>query len=73
MTRAFAPLVELVTVTRTRAAPDDSLRDRTRVSIVPGFNARLLPGTTLRLGIELPVTRARNADYTLLGGFVVEF
>jgi hypothetical protein len=73
VTRAFAPLVELVTVTRTRAAPDDPLRDRTRVSIVPGFNARLLPGTTLRLGIELPVTRARSADYTLLGGFVVEF
>ncbi|HEV8585713.1 MAG TPA: hypothetical protein VGT02_12150 [Methylomirabilota bacterium] len=72
-TRAFAPLVELVTVTRTRAAPDDPLRDRTRVSVVPGFNARLLPGTTLRMGIELPVTRARAADYTLLGGFVVEF
>jgi hypothetical protein len=73
VTRSFAPLVELVTVTRTRAAPDDELRHRTRVSIIPGFNAKLLPGTTLRLGIELPLTHARTADYTLLGGFVKEF
>ena len=73
VTRRFAPLVELVTVTRTRAPHEDELREKTRVSILPGFNARLLPGTTLRLGIELPLTRARSADYTLLGGFVKEF
>ena len=73
VSRAFAPLVELVTVTRTRTAPDDPLRDKTRVSIIPGFNAKLLAGTTLRLGIEFPLTRARTADYSLLGGFVWEF
>jgi hypothetical protein len=72
-THRFAPLLELVTVTRTRAPADDELRGKTRVSIIPGFNAKLLPGTTLRLGIELPLTRARTADYTLLGGFVKEF
>jgi hypothetical protein len=73
VTRVFAPLLEIVTVTRTRAAPDDELRGKTRVSIIPGFNAKLLPGTTLRLGIEFPLTRARTADYSLLGGFVWEF
>ena len=73
VTRVFAPLVEIVTVTRTRAAPDDELRGKTRVTIIPGFNAKLFPGTTLRLGVELPLTRARSADYTLLGGFVKEF
>ena len=73
VTRRFAPLLELVTVTRTRAAQDDELRHKTRVSLVPGFNAKVLPGTTLRLGVELPLTRARTADYTLLGGFVKEF
>ena len=73
VTRVFAPLLELVTVTRTRGSHDDELRGKTRVSIVPGFNAKLLPGTTLRLGIELPLTDARTADYTLLGGFVKEF
>jgi len=73
VSRRFAPLLEVVTVTRTRAAPDDELRHRTRVSLVPGFNAKVLPGTTFRLGVELPVTRARTADYTLLFGFVKEF
>jgi outer membrane putative beta-barrel porin/alpha-amylase len=69
----FTPLLELVTVTRTRGAPDEELLHRTRVSLVPGFNARLLPRSTLRFGVELPLTRARAADYTLLGGFVKEF
>jgi outer membrane putative beta-barrel porin/alpha-amylase len=73
VTRVFAPLLELVTVTRTRASPDDDLRGKTRVSIIPGFNAKLLPGSTLRVGIEFPLTRARTADYTVLGGFVKEF
>jgi hypothetical protein len=73
VTRVFAPLIELVTVTRTRAAPDDDLRGKTRVTIIPGFNAKLLPGSTLRFGVEFPLTRARAADYTLLGGFVKEF
>ena len=73
VTRVFAPLIELVTVTRTRAAPDDDLRGKTRVTIIPGFNAKLLPGSTLRFGVEFPLTRARTADYTLLGGFVKEF
>ena len=73
MTRIFAPLLELVTVTRTRGEPDDDLLHKTRVTIIPGFNAKLIPGTTLRLGIELPLTKARTSDYTILGGFVKEF
>jgi hypothetical protein len=73
VTRVFAPLLELVTVTRTRGAPDDELLHKTRVTIIPGFNAKLIPSTTLRLGIELPLTKARTSDYTILGGFVKEF
>ena len=73
VSQRFTPLLELVTVTRTRGAPDDELLHRTRVSLVPGFNARLLPRSTFRFGVELPLTRARAADYTLLGGFVKEF
>ena len=71
--RYFAPLLELRTATITRAAADDELRHRTRVSVIPGFNARLLPGTTLRMGLELPVTDARRFDYVLHAGFVWEF
>ena len=73
VSQRFTPLLELVTVTRTRAAPDDELGHRTRVSLVPGFNARVLPRSTFRFGVELPLTRARAADYTVLGGFVKEF
>jgi hypothetical protein len=71
--RNFAPLLELRTATLTRAAADDELRHRTRVSVIPGFNARLLPRTTLRMGLELPVTDARRSDYVLHAGFVWEF
>ena len=71
--RNFAPLLELRAATLTRAAADDELRQRTRVSVIPGFNARLLPRTTLRMGLELPLTDARRFDYVLHAGFVWEF
>ena len=71
--RRFAPLVELATVTRTRGDDEDGLRHRTQVYVIPGFNARPFPGTTLRLGLELPLTSARTHEYAILGGFVKEF
>ena len=71
--RGFAPLLELRTTTLTRAPADDELRHRPRVSVIPGFNARLLPGTTLRMGVEIPATAARRSDYVLHAGFVWEF
>ena len=71
--RRFAPLLELATVTRTRGDNEDGLRHRTQVYVIPGFNARVFPGTTLRLGVELPLTGARTHDYAILGGFVKEF
>jgi hypothetical protein len=33
----------------------------------------VLPRSTFRFGVELPLPRARAADYTVLGGFVKEF
>jgi len=73
--RRFTPLVELVTVTQVRGDDDaaNPLRGRTQVYIVPGFNVRPFPRTTARFGIQLPVTDARTADYTIHGGFVWEF
>ena len=71
--RLFSPLVELVTVTRTRGSDDDKLVGQTRVSVIPGFNAKVAPGMTLRVGIELPLTRPRESDDTLHGGLVWEF
>jgi Putative MetA-pathway of phenol degradation len=71
--RAFAPFVEIATVTRTRGDDDDGLLKKTQVYVVPGFNLRLFPRTTLRLGVELPLTHARTHDYAILSGFVKEF
>jgi hypothetical protein len=71
--RLFAPLLEVVTVTPTRGEDDDGLRNRTQVYLVPGVNVRPLPGMTLRLGVEVPVTHARTHDYAILGGLVKEF
>ena len=71
--RNFAPLLELRTTTLTRGPAAAELHHGTQVSVIPGFNARLLPRTTLRMGIELPLTDARRADYVLHTGVVWEF
>jgi len=71
--RKFTPLVELTTVTQTRGSDDERLVGRTQIYITPGFNVRPFPGTTLRMGIELPISTAREFDYALRAGFVWEF
>jgi hypothetical protein len=71
--RLFTPLLELTTVTRVAGIEDDGLRQRTQVYLIPGCNSRLGPGTTLRSGVQLPVTSARSFDYALHVGLVKEF
>jgi len=64
VTRRFAPLVSWSRSRAPAPSQDDELRGKDPGEHVPGFNAKLLPGTTLRLGIELPLTRRATADYT---------
>jgi hypothetical protein len=79
--RWFIPLLELVTVTQTRgptgtereAGGEESLRHKTQVYLVPGFNMRPRPGWTLRAGVEVPVTTAKSFDYRVLSALVIEF
>jgi hypothetical protein len=72
--RKFVPLLELNTVTRVRGEDEGNVRvGRTQVYLTPGFNLKPLPGTTLRVGVELPVTRTREFDYAVRAGFVWEF
>ena len=52
---------------------DDPLFHATQVSLTPGFNVRPWPETTFAVGIELPVTHARQFDYTLRTRFIREF
>jgi hypothetical protein len=41
--------------------------------VTPGLNVRPLPRTTVRFGVELPLTHERAFDYAILGGIVREF
>lgn len=71
-----APLLELTTASRTRGADEDEghrLLGRAQLYLTPGLNLRPLPGMTLRVGIQLPLTRARTSDYTIHAGLVREF
>jgi hypothetical protein len=66
--RWFIPFAELRTVTPTRG--DDR---RTQVYVVPGFDVKPYPGVTLRFGVQLPVTDAREFDYQVRAAGVWEF
>ncbi len=73
LSRWFLPLLELTTRTVIRGAEDDPLFQKTQVSLTPGFNVRPWPETTFAVGIELPVTHAREFDYVLRARFIREF
>ena len=80
ISRRFAPLLELVTVTQTRGSAADaaeaeeaSLLHKMQVYLVPGFNFRPRPGMTFRAGVQVPVTTAKEFDYRFLSALVVEF
>ena len=76
MWRWLTPFLELNTVTVTSGTEDADaprLRDRAQLYLTPGFNVRPLPGVTVRTGVELPVSRAKEFDYTLHAALVWEF
>ena len=80
VSRRFAPLLELVTVTQTRGpaadleeAEEASVLHKTQVYLVPGFNFRPRPGVTFRAGVQVPLTTAKAFDYRFLSALVVEF
>jgi len=76
ISRWFTPFLECNGVVRTSGAEDEDgprLRDRLQLYLTPGFNVRPLPGTTVRIGVELPVTDARTFRYAIHAGLVWEF
>ncbi len=76
LTRRLTPLVELTTVSRLRGTDEEEgprLRGHPQLYVTPGFNVRPLPRTTVRFGVELPLTHERTFDYAILGGIVREF
>ena len=76
LTRRLTPLVEITTISRLRGTEEENgprLRGHTQLYVTPGLNVRPLPRTTVRFGVELPLTHARTFDYAILGGLVREF
>jgi len=64
----FAPFVEFRTTTPTVAEDH-----RTQVTIVPGLNMKPFARSTLAVGVQLPVTNAREFDYQVRVLFIKEF
>lgn len=67
--RWMIPLVEVDTVTALAGDEDH----RSQVFVTPGVNLRLAPGSTARLGVQVPVSRAREFDLALHAGLTWEF
>jgi hypothetical protein len=68
VSRWFTPFVEFRTTTPTVAEDH-----RTQVTLVPGLNVKPFPRSTLAVGVQLPVTSAREFDYQVRVLFIKEF
>jgi hypothetical protein len=68
VSRWFSPFVEFRTTTPTVAEDH-----RTQVTLVPGLNVKPFPRSTLAVGVQLPVTKAREFDYQVRVLFIKEF
>jgi hypothetical protein len=73
--RWITPLLELTIVSLLEGPPEEAatLRHRLQVYLTPGLNLRPRPGMTLRLGVQVPVTTAKQFDYAWLSGLIWEF
>ncbi len=68
--KQFIPLLELSSVTQTReqfTKGDRRLLERLQLYATPGVNWEITRNLTLGLGVQVPVTRARTLDYTIIG------
>jgi hypothetical protein len=68
LSRWFTPFIEL-RATKPTVAEDH----RPQVAVVPGLNMKPFPRSTLAVGVQLPVTSAREFDYQVRVLFIREF
>ncbi len=76
VTEHFLPMLELKTVRLVRGENDSEgpkLLHKGQVYLTPGVNYKLTDETTLRFGVELPVSRTREFEYSIQMGLTVEF
>ena len=65
--RSLIPLLALTAASTLEGADahDAGRRGGIELSVAPGLNVQITPRATLGLGVQLPLTRARVADYAL--------
>jgi hypothetical protein len=74
LTDRFLPLLEFKTVKMVRGENEDGpkLRRKGQAYLTPGFNFELFEETNLRFGVQLPVTHAREFDFSIHLGVSIE-
>lgn len=73
LSKIFAALLEVNTVTLTKGGESDSLHNKTQVYLTPGINIFPIEDLTLRLGVQIPVTRAKEFYHQFHAGVTWEF
>jgi len=76
LTEKFLPLLEFTTVRLVRGVNQDQgpkLRHKQQFYLTPGFNLKIYEETTLRFGVQLPLTQTREFEYKLHLGLAIEF
>jgi hypothetical protein len=76
LTERFLPLLEFTTLRLVRGSNEDDgpkLRRKAQLYLTPGFNLKMFDETTLRFGVQLPLTHTREFEYKLHLGLAIEF
>jgi Putative MetA-pathway of phenol degradation len=73
LSKIFAALFEVNTVTLTKGGEDEGLHRRTQVYLTPGINVRPVEELVLRLGVQVAVTKAKEFYHALHAGMSWSF
>ncbi|HEX9442465.1 MAG TPA: transporter [Candidatus Binatia bacterium] len=68
LSKLFAALLEVNTVTLTKGGEDEGLHNKTQVYLTPGINIMPIEEMTIRLGVQIPVTRAKEFYHQVHAG-----
>jgi hypothetical protein len=68
LSELFAALLEVNTVTLTKGGEDEGLHKKTQVYLTPGVNVKPIEELTLRLGVQVPVSRAKEFYHQVHAG-----
>lgn len=68
LSKFLAALMEVNTVTLTKGGEDEGLHRKTQVYLTPGININPIEEMTIRLGVQVPVTHAKEFYHQVHAG-----